>query len=140
MTTVSNDNTDWFFNVDDWFDIVPCNRFKVKAVCGVKVGGNGFRVVVDNDYFVAKFFERPYGVYAGVVKFNPLTDTDRTGTKYDNTFFGGFCDWFKGLVFCAFFRCFEYGVEVRGCCGKFTGTGINHFVDWCEGGWAGIAV
>ena len=132
LTTIGNNNADWLFKIDDWFYIFPGNWFEVEAVCGVKVCGNCFWVVVNDNDFVAKFFESPDRVNAGIVELDPLTDANWARTKYDDTLFRGFFDGFKGFVFSAFFRGVEYGVEIRGFGGELSSAGINHFVNRCH--------
>ena len=81
LTAKGNDNTIRFFHFDYIHNIFHCERFKVEFVCCCVVCGNCFRVVVDDDSFVACFLDCPYSVYCGVVEFNALTDTDRAGTE-----------------------------------------------------------
>ena len=72
-----NYNCNRLFCVDNAHNVFRSERFKVKAVCGVKVGRNGFRVVVDDCNLVAKLFKAPYTLNAGVVELNSLTNADR---------------------------------------------------------------
>ncbi len=72
------------FPVDDVQHVFQGQRFKIQTVCRIKVRGNRFRVVVDDDCFVSFFFEGPDRVYRAVVEFNALTDADWTGPENDN--------------------------------------------------------
>ena len=57
-------------------------------------------------------------MYGAVIKLDTLSDTDRTGTKYQYLFL-----WigFDGFVLAS-----EYGIVVRCGCLKLCGTGIYH--------------
>ena len=115
-----------FFRVEDIADILRCKGFKIEAVGGVEVGGNGFRVVIDQHHFVAGFLQRPYAVNRGIVKLNALTDADGAGAENNDALFAGsvFGNEFFGFVFFI-----EGAVKVGGLCGKFPGAGIHHFIN-----------
>ena len=57
------------------------------------------------------------------VELNTLTDTDRTGTKYQDFLFIRCCYCF---ILCAFIT--VYRIVIWCCCRKFCGTGINHLI------------
>ena len=48
-----------FLNIYDGLDILCSQRLKIQLVCNIKVGGNGLRVVVDNDGLPAFLGKRP---------------------------------------------------------------------------------
>ena len=73
--------------LDDAHHVLVGERLKVESVGGVKVGRNGFGVVVDDHHVVACLLERPYAVNGGVVELDTLTDTDRTGAENDDGLF-----------------------------------------------------
>ena len=119
LTTELYDNAFRLFFFDYVEHVFQGQRFKVQFIRDIEVSGNGFRVVVDDDGFVAHFAERPYGVYGAVVKFYALTDTDRTGTKYNNFFL---------VAYSNFVFFFVGGIVVRGCSFKFCSAGIYNFI------------
>ena len=127
-----NYNCNRLFCVDNAHNVFRSERFKIESVCGVKVGRNGFRVVVDDCNLVAKFFQAPYALNAGIVELNTLTDADRARTKnYDCAF--------RSLLlaveviqedFCFIFAVVA-GIEIWSFGIELACTGINHF----EGAW-----
>ena len=125
LTAERNDDTDGLFDLDDVHDIFGRERFKVQSVGRVVVGGNGFGVVVDDNNVITHLLQRPDTVDRGIVKFDTLTDTDRTGAEnHDNGL--------AGSDKAAGFACrVGGGVEIRGLCTVFSGTGINHLVAEC---------
>ena len=76
LTAKGYDNTVRFFHIDNVHYIFNCQWFKVQFVSCCIVCGNCFWVVVDDNSFVACFFDSPYSVNCGVVKFNTLADSD----------------------------------------------------------------
>ena len=63
-------------------------------------------------------------MYRTVVKLDPLTDPDRTGTEHQNPLFTGGVILDKQGRFIFFI---PGGIKIRRLSCKFTGTGINHF-------------
>ena len=59
-------------------------RLEIQAIGGIEVGGNGFRVVVDDDGIKARALERPDAVHRAIVKLDALADADRAGTQHDD--------------------------------------------------------
>ena len=51
------------FGGNDLIHALRVQRVKIQSVAGVKVGGNGFRVVVDKDGLAAMLFQRPDSMY-----------------------------------------------------------------------------
>ena len=88
-----------FFFIDAQH-IFDGQRFKIELVGGVVVGGNGFRVAVDHDGFVALLPDGEGGMDAAVVEFNALADPVGAAAQ-DHDFFGccspppgrGHCRW-----------------------------------------------
>ena len=75
-------------------------------------------------------------MYRTVVELDTLTDTDRTGTEYDNLFLVAV------LTFNEFFRFVLViigGVEIRRFCLEFACTGIYHFIYSMAVHWALLA-
>ena len=75
------DHADRLFLVVDAQNILDRQGFKIELVGGVVIGGNGFRVAVDDNRFKAERFQRLGGMYAAVVEFDPLTDPVRTAAE-----------------------------------------------------------
>ena len=60
------------FTVNDVQHIFGSERLKVKAVCGVVVGADGFWIAIDHDGLIAHLAQGKAGMDATVVKLNPL--------------------------------------------------------------------
>ena len=77
-----------FFRSDDIHHVFIGQRLEIESVRRIEVRGYRFRIVVYDDYLISCFLQRPYTLYGGIVEFDSLADTDRTGAEYDNrTFF-----------------------------------------------------
>ena len=113
-----------FFDVYDVLYIFRCQRLEIQFVSNIKVSGNCLWVVVDNDCLISGFCEGPCTMYGAEVELDTLSDTDRTGTKYQNFF----------LLCCSV--CFVFtikaGIVIWCCCLKLCGTGINHLEGSCD--------
>ena len=70
----------------DLHDVFKGKGFKVEAVGGVVIGGDGFRVAVDHHRFVADAGELQGCVDAGVIEFDALPDAVGSGTENDYFF------------------------------------------------------
>ena len=109
-----------FFNVYNIFHIFRCQRFEIQLICNVKVGTDRFRIVVDNDSLIIFLCKGPCTVNRTEVKFNTLSDTNWSGTKYQH-FFTVSC--FHYFILTAKYRI----VIWCGCC-KLCCTGIYHLI------------
>ena len=69
---------------DDILHILRGERLKIQTVCNIKVGGNRFRIVVDDDSLPAFFGERPGRMYGTKVKLDALSDADRPRSEDQN--------------------------------------------------------
>ena len=69
------------FGGDDVVHALRVERVEIQAVAGIKVGGDGLGVVVDQDGLTAVLFQRPDAVDRAVVELDALADADGTGTK-----------------------------------------------------------
>ena len=119
LTAELYDSVIRLLGLDNAGNVLRCQRLEVQTVCGVKVSGNGLRVVVDNG-LAAQLLQRPDSVNRAVVELDALTDTDRTGAKYQNLLLAGRrCN--LGLLIVG-------GVVIRGLCLELSGTGINHLI------------
>ena len=105
----------------DLKDILEGQRLKVETVCGVVVGGDGFRVAVDHDGLVANAGELEGRVNTGVVELNALADAVRTGTEDDHLFLLGLRS-DLGLSSRVQLVC---RVVVRSLCFELSGAGID---------------
>ena len=121
-----DDNALRLFDVDDIHNVFGAQRLKVESICSVEVCGNGFRVVVDDDDFIAETLERLHAMDAGIVELDTLTDTDRAGTENHDGLLAAFADELHRFVFTALLRRIVGAVEVR--CGRseLACTGIDH--------------
>ena len=84
LTAQRSDNAQRLFQFYDVHNVFCCQRFEVQLVAGCVVCGYSFRVVVDDDGFITILFDGCYSMYGGVVEFDTLTDTDGTGTQYND--------------------------------------------------------
>ena len=109
-----------FFNVYNIFHIFRCQRFEIQLIRNVKVGADCLRIVVDNDGLIIFLCKCPGTMYRAEVKFDTLTDTDWTGTKYQY-FFTVFC--FHHFILTAKYRIV---IWCRRC--KFSCTGVYHLI------------
>ncbi len=69
------------FGGDDVVHALRVQRVKVQAVTGIKVGGDGLGVVVDQNGLAAVLLQRPDSVHRAVVELDALTDADGAGAK-----------------------------------------------------------
>ena len=102
------------------FHILRGEGFKIQLIRNVKVGADCFRIVIDNNRFIAFPGKSPGGMHGAIVEFDTLADTDRAGTQNENLFAR---IRFHGFIFPA-----VYGIIVRGARFKFCGAGIHHFI------------
>ena len=122
LSAEGHHDADGLLDPDDVHHVLRVQGLKIQAVGGVVVGGNGFRVVVDDDHVVAHFPEGPDGMDGAVVKFDALADADRAGAQHhDDGLAGpGMGPGLAGLV--------HAGIEVGRHGGKFRPAGVNHLV------------
>ena len=64
--------------LNDILNILRCKRLKVKLVRNIEVRTYSLRVVIYNDCLIAFLLECPCTVNRAVIKFDTLTDSDRT--------------------------------------------------------------
>ena len=84
LTAESDDDAEGLLGLDDVHHILVRQRLEIEPVCGVEVGRDRLRVVVDDDDVISGFLERPDTVYRRVVELDTLTDSDRSGAEdYD---------------------------------------------------------
>ena len=110
--------------LNDLVDAFGVQRVEVQAVAGVKVGGNGLGVVVDQHCLAAVVFQCPDGVDRAIVEFDALADADGAGAENENLLLFGVAALGNKLL--SFVVLIEGGVEIRRLGGKFSGTGIDH--------------
>ena len=89
LTAELNDRVVRLLGLDDAGHVLRGQRLKVQTVSGVEVGGNGLRVVVDDNGLAAELLQRPDRVNRAVVELDALTDTDRTGAENQNLLLAG---------------------------------------------------
>ena len=110
----------WFFNVYYIFHIFRSQWFKIQLICNIKVCTYCFGVIVNDNRFIIFFFECPGTMNRTEVKFDSLTDTNRTGTKNQNFLSFTVSDCF---IFAAVYR-----IIIGSFCCKFCCTGIYHLI------------
>ena len=119
------------FGGDDVVHALRVQRVEVQAVAGVKVGGDGLGVVVDQDGLTAVLFQGPHAVHRAVVELDALTDADGAGTKDQHLFLfglalGGGCGFLLGNELRGFVVAVVGGVEVGGVGRELGGAGVHH--------------
>ena len=112
-----------FLNIYNILNILRCKGLKIQLICNIKVCTYSFRIVVDNNRLIAFLRKSPGTVYGAEIELNTLSDTDRSGTKYQDLFLirCGNC-----FVLCAFITI--YRIVIRSCSSKLCSTGINHLI------------
>ena len=83
-----------FVNVENVFER---ERFEIKFVARVVIGGNRLRIRIDHDGFESFFLQRERRVHTTVIELDPLTDPIRSAAEYHD--FLSFAS--AGLVFVA---------------------------------------
>ena len=86
LTAERDNNAVRLFYIQNVLHVFGGKRLEIQAIRRIEVGGNRFGVVIDDRYFVAKLFKRPYAMHGRIVEFNTLTDTDRSRADNDDTF------------------------------------------------------
>ena len=123
LTAEGNDHAYGLFNVYYVHDVLKAKRLKIEPVGCVEVGGDGFGVVIDDNDLVAQLLERFYAVDRAVIKFNALTDADRSAAEnYYSLLFA--LDKGASLTVPVKGR-----VKIRRFSSKLRGTGIDHFIN-----------
>ena len=108
------------FQADDILHILRGQRFKIKFIGNIKIRTYGFRIVVDNNGFIARFRQCPYAVYGAVIKLYPLSDSDWAGAENNHLLT-------HGIPRFHFVQASKTGIIVWGFRFKFGCTGIYHF-------------
>ena len=127
LAAESHHHADGLLDVDDVQHVLGGQGLKVQPVAGVKVGGHGFRVVVDDDHLIPQLPQGHDTVDAGVVELNALADADGAGAQHDHRLLlPVFPDKLQGLVLAAGFLRVVGGVEIGGVGGELPGAGVHH--------------
>ena len=119
------------FGGNDVVHALRVQRVKVQTVAGVKVGGDGLGVVVDQNGFAAVLLQGPHAVHRAVVELDALTNADGAGAKDQHLLFLGFAlggcfGFLLGNELSGFVVAVVGGVEVRGVGRELGRTGIHH--------------
>ena len=119
------------FGGNDIVHALRVQRVEIQAVAGIKVGGNGLGVVVDQNGLAAVLFQRPYAVHRAVVELDALTDADGAGAKDQNLLLfrltlGSGLGFLLGDEACCLVVAVVGGVEVRGVGRELSRAGIHH--------------
>ena len=133
LAAESHHHADGLLDVDDVQHILGGQGLEVQPVAGVEVGGDGLRVVVDDDHLVPQLAQGHDAVDAGVVELDALADADGAGAQHDDRLLlPVFPDKLQSLVLAAGFLRVVGGVEVGSVGGELAGAGVHHL----EGGLA----
>ena len=108
---------------DDVHDILRVQGLEVQPVGGVVVGGDGLRVVVDDDHVVAQLLQGPHAVDGGVVELDALADADGAGAQHHDDGPPAAGEG-PGLA-----EAVVGGVEVRRLRVELRAAGVHHLVD-----------
>ena len=106
--------------MDDVHDVLTGERLEVELVSRGIVGGDGLRIVVDDDGLEAELPDRPHGMDRGVVKLDALPNANGAGAEDDDLF----AVHNDGFVFRSVGR-----IEVRNIAVELTGAGVDHFIN-----------
>ncbi len=72
------------FFFDDLFDVLPRDRFDIRAISGVRVCHDRGGVGIHQHHFITFLTQRLACLRAGIVEFTGLPDHDGTGTDDQN--------------------------------------------------------
>lgn len=70
------------------FNILRCERFKIKFIRNIKVRTYCLRVVINDNCLITLSLECPCAVNRAIIKFDTLSDSYRAGTEYKYFFSG----------------------------------------------------
>ena len=113
-----------FFQIYDTFYIFRCQRLEIQLVSDIEVCTYCLRVVIYNNRLVSFFGKCPCTMYRTEVELDTLSDTDRSGTKYQYFLLAG--------SFNYFILTSEYRVVIWCLCCELSRTGINHLIRSCD--------
>jgi len=119
LTAQLDDDAIRFFEVKNFLDVFPVNRFEIEFIGHIEIGRDRFRIAVNHDGFVAGFFDCHEAVNAAVIELDTLANPVGSGAENDNFLFTGTGDTFVFLI--------EGRVEIGRLRFKFCGAGIHHF-------------
>ena len=108
----------------DVFHIFLCQWLKIQLIGNIEVCADSLRIIVYDDGLVAELFKCPYTVYGTVIKFDTLTDTNRTRAQNHNLF-----------TVCGILHLIntaEAGIIIRCFRCKFCSTGVYYLIRRCN--------
>ena len=109
-----------FFQFHNAFHIFCSQRLKIQFIGNIKIRTDGFRIVIDNDCLISFLCKCPGTVNRTKIKFDSLTDSDRTGAQHQYLLFPRRP---PRLIFTSIHR-----IIVRCFCFKFCRTRIHHLI------------
>src|SRR5437773_2283837 len=74
LSTKLNNDSIWFFMLNNFPKMFPIDRLKIKFVCNIEISRDSFGVAIHHDGFIAAFFYCQYSVHTAIIKFNSLAD------------------------------------------------------------------
>ena len=110
------------FHPDNVHHVLGGKGFKIQPVGGVVIGGNRFRIVVDDDGVIAHFPQGPDAVDGAVVEFDALPDADGPAAQDQDHRLSaaperpGFADALRA------------GIEIGGLRGELGPAGVHHLI------------
>ena len=123
LSTELNNGSVRFLDIYNILNIFRCQWLEIQFVRDIKVCTYCLRVVVDDDSLVSFFCKCPCTVYGAEVELDTLSDTDRSGTKYQDLLFIFGLDRFVLCLIIAIYR-----IIVWCLCRKLCRTGIYHLI------------
>ena len=126
MPAEGNHHAVRLFGGDYAHHILRRERLEIQPVRRIKIGRNGFRVVVDDHDLVAALPQRPYAVHGGIIKLDALADADRPRAEHEHGFALAALPR-KELGRLVFLRI--GGVKVRRLRPEFRRAGIHHLIN-----------
>ena len=100
--------------------VLGSQRFKIQFICNIKICAYRLRIIVDNDRLISFLFKCPRRMDAAEIKFNALSDSDRSGAK--NQYLFSSCRNLR-LIFAS-----VYGIIIWCLRIKFRSTRINNLI------------
>ena len=120
LTTKLHDHALGLLQIDNLQHILQRHRLEIQAIRGIVISGDGLRITVDHDGFIAIFTHGQRRVHAAVIEFNTLADAiGATAQHQDLVPIGG------GRLALLLVG----GIHIGGGGGEFGRAGVHSLVD-----------